>query len=105
MAVRNSMEENIVVEGRRDYWIQRANEALNTNGFSNVLYNTTLYQITADYKKFTIWGEILITFKPFGKDEAQTEITIKSTANVDNFQALFVSPNKTIIGKFKSGLY
>ena len=37
-------------------------------------------------------------------DDEDTKITAVSTANVDNIFALFKSPNKTILSKFKEGL-
>jgi len=104
MAIRKSMEENIIVEGGRGDWLSKIQKALEISGFKNVKCNSALYQTTADYKKATVFGEVLITLKPSGLNDICTEIVIKSTANVDNIYALFKSPNKTIIGAFKSGL-
>tara|TARA_B110001469_G_scaffold110139_1_gene111701 strand:- start:1098 stop:1406 length:309 start_codon:yes stop_codon:yes gene_type:complete len=101
MAIRKSMQEEMVVTGIRGEWLQKCVRALESSGFTKVTPNATLYQIEANYKKFTIWGTILITLAPEGND---TKITAASTANVDNIYALFNSPNKTILSKFKEGL-
>lgn len=104
MAIRKSMEEKVTVEEERSIWLPKVQKALEIGNFKNISVNTTLYQIAADYKKFTVWGEILITLTPAGNDNHKTEILIKSTANADNIYALFKSPNKTIIEAFKSNL-
>ena len=107
MALRKSMEERICVEGNRNEWIQKINNTLSTltlAGFTNVVCESSLFQVKGDYKKFSVWGEILVTLVPFGNDDNKTEIKILSTANVDNIYALIKSPNKTIIEKFKSVL-
>ena len=57
--------------------------------------------MTANYKKLTVWGEITISLSP--KDQG-TKIAIDCMANVDNAFALFKSPGKTILGKFKDNL-
>ena len=46
-----------------------------------------------------MWGEITISLSP--KDQG-TKIAIDCMANVDNAFALFKSPGKTILGKFKN---
>ena len=102
MAIRKSMDEEIVVSGDRDQWLKKCEESLEKEGFNKIDINNSLYQIKGNYKKLTIWGEILVTLKPYSGNE--TTIVIKSTSNVDNIFALFKSPNKTIIEKFKEGL-
>ncbi|MGD0779631.1 MAG: hypothetical protein ABR954_02455 [Dehalococcoidales bacterium] len=101
MAIRKSMQEEIVVSGTREEWLQKCAKALESQGFTKVTTNVILYQVEANYKKVTTWGTILITLTPAGND---TKITAISTANVDNIYALFKSPNKTILSKFKQGL-
>jgi len=99
------MEENLCVEGHRDAWLGRIKQGLEANGFTRVTANSVLYQVTADYKKFTVWGEIVITLIPAaGNADGQTYILLKSTANVDNIYALFKSPNKAILHAAKAGL-
>jgi len=104
MAIRKSMEECICVEGNRYEWLQKVNNALSVAGFTNVVCESSLFQVKGNYKKVTIWGEILIILVPFGNDNNKTELNIRSTAHVDNIYALFKSPNKTIIEKFKSAI-
>lgn len=101
MAVRKSMEEELVVTGNRDNWLNKCEKALSTQGFTKIDINNTLYQINANYKKFSTWGEIQITLEPNSND---TKIKLKTTANVDNAFALFKSPNKKIMDAFKGGL-
>ena len=102
MGIRKSMEEELVVSGKRDEWLKKCENSLNNQGFKKVEANNSLYQVKGNYKKFTVWGEILITLKPHS--QKNTNILIKATSNVDNIYALFKSPNKTIIEKFKKGL-
>ena len=101
MAIRKSLEEEMVMAGTREEWMQKCTSALESSGFTKLNTNKTLYQIEANYKKSTIWGSITITLIPVNED---TKITAVSTANVDNIYALFKSPNKTILSKFKEGL-
>ena len=101
MAVRKSLQEEMVVTGNREDWLKKCATALESQGFTKVVTNSTLFQIEANYKKAITWGEILITLTPAGND---TKITAKSTANVDNIYALFNSPNKKILSEFKKGL-
>ena len=101
MAIRKSMQEEMVVSGSRDKWLQKCVRALESSGFTKVTKSASLYQLEANYKKFMTWGTVLITLSPTGTD---TKITAVSTANVDNIFALFKSPNKTILSAFKAGL-
>ncbi|MGE5390041.1 MAG: hypothetical protein ACM3PE_03150 [Deltaproteobacteria bacterium] len=101
MAIRKSIEETIVVSGNREERFLTCVEALKKAGFKNISPNNVIFQIEGSYKKATVWGEILITLLPEGPD---TRIVMKSTANVDNIYALFKSPTKTIIDKFKEQL-
>ena len=91
----------MVVSGIREEWLQKCVGSLELSGFTGVTTNETLYQIEANYKKFNTWGTIQITLTPAGND---TRIIAIATANVDNIQALFKSPNRTILSKFKEGL-
>ena len=101
MSIRKSMQEEMVVSGTRDDWMSKCSNALEAGGFTKVAKNTTLFQVTADYKKFMTWGSISVTLTPAGSD---TKITVVSTANVDNIYALFKSPNKAILSAFKDCL-
>ena len=103
MAVRKSIEESLVVDGPRADWLQKCRTALETQGFTRVEANETLGQITANYKKATTWGDLLLTLTPEGSSDA-TRITAKATANVDNLFAAFRSPGQKIIDQFKAGL-
>ena len=101
MAIRKSLQEELVLSGSREAWMEKCSAALEASGFKNVTKNGPLFQIAANYKKFTVWGEILITLTPSGSD---TKVAATSTANVDNIFALFKSPNKAILSAFKEGL-
>lgn len=104
MAIKKSLEEHICVDGNREEWLKIINNALDISDFTKVNCDKTLYQVKADYKKLTTWGEIIITLTPSSTSNTKTDITIKSTANVDNIYAIFKSPNKTIIKEFKDAL-
>jgi hypothetical protein len=99
MALRRSVEETLVVAGGRDEIFQRCQVSLRAGGFSGVEANTTLYQLTANFRNLTTWGELLVTLLPEG---ANTRLTLKATANVDNIYALFSSPTKKVLNAFKS---
>jgi hypothetical protein len=101
MAIRKSMQEEMVVSGPREEWLPRCAAALEAARFSNVITNTTLHQVEGEYRKIRTSGSLLITLTPAADD---TKITAVSTANVDNIYALFTSPNKTILSKFKEAL-
>lgn len=98
MAIRKSMEQTVVVQGNRDLWLTKVETALIQAKFTKVQSNKTTYQITGNYKKLTVWGEIAIALLPDGP--SVTKLAIKSTANVDNIYALISSPNKKIIASF-----
>ena len=89
------------MSGTREDWLPKCTRALELGGFSKVTTNSVIHQIEATYKTLTTWGTIQITLMPAGGD---TKITAVSTANVDDAFALFKSPNKTILSKFKEGL-
>lgn len=101
MAIRKSMQERVVVSGAREEWLQKCVLALESSGFSKVIPNQTLYQINAQYHTFMTWGSIVITLTPSGQG---TEIAAVATSNADNIQALFKSPNMTILSRFKDAL-
>jgi hypothetical protein len=99
MAVRKSKEETFSVKGDIDEWMKKGEKALQNGGFSNVKKNKLFNQLTADYKKMTVVGDIIVTLIP---EENNIKINTKSTANVDNIFALFNSPNQKILDQFKN---
>nr|WP_315141486.1 hypothetical protein [uncultured Flavobacterium sp.] len=101
MAVRKSKEESFSVSGNSDQWFTKTENALTKGGFTNIKANKLLNQITGDYKKVTVWGEISVTLFP--KNE-QIEINVKSTANTDNIFAMFSSPTQKILDQFKNNI-
>ncbi|MFZ5564260.1 MAG: hypothetical protein ACOZBW_09420 [Thermodesulfobacteriota bacterium] len=101
MAIRKSLQEEMVVSGAREEWLSKCVRALESSGFTKVTKNEDLCQVEAAYKKFMTRGTVLITLIPLGPE---TKLTIVSTANMDNIYALFKSPNKTILSAFKKGL-
>lgn len=103
MAIRKSVEEALVVAGERADWLTRCTEALITGGFKDVHTSTVLGQVTGTYKKFPSRGELTITVMPSAQP-GHTQLTLRSTAAVDNLYALFSSPNKKILSTAKVGL-
>lgn len=99
MAVRKSKEETFSVKGNQEEWLNKAEQALHKGGFANVKTNKLLNQITGDYKKLTVWGEIIVSLLPEGDN---IKINAKSTANADNIFAAFSSPNQKILDQFKN---
>jgi len=102
MAVRKSVEDALVVAGRRERWLTACAHALEAQGFTKIEVSTALFQIKANYKKATIWGDLEVTLLPESADA--TRINAKATANVDNVFAAFGSPGRKIIERFKQGL-
>lgn len=103
MAIRKSMEETLVVAGERDEWLTRSAKGLMTAGFKDVETNTVLGQVTGTYRNFSTRGELTITAVPAAQS-GHTQLTLRSTAAVDNLYALFVSPNKKILSAAKAAL-
>ncbi|MEU6098473.1 hypothetical protein [Streptomyces sp. NPDC047079] len=103
MAIRKSVEETLVVAGERDEWLTRCAKGLITAGFKDVQTSTVLGQVTGTYKKFPTNGELAITVVPSAQS-GHTQLTLRSTAAVDNVYALFSSPNKKILATAKAGL-
>ena len=99
MAVRKSQEETFSVKGDTKEWLTKAEQALYKGGFANVKTNKLLNQISGEYKKLSVWGEIIVTLLP---DADHVKINAKSTANSDNIFALFSSPNQKILQQFKN---
>ena len=90
MPVRKSMEENYSIKGSLNEILEKCKAALNKGGFTNISVHEYINQLTGDFKKLTIYGEIIITFLPHGEN---IKVNVKSIANVDNVYALFVNPN------------
>ena len=101
MAVRKSKVENFEVKGTIEELKSKVINALEKGEFTSIKNNNTLNQITANYKKLTVWGEISITLS---EDNDKIKINTVSTANSDNIFALFSSPNKIILDNFKNNL-
>lgn len=101
MAIRKSKEENFEVNGTLEDLKLQVENALKKGEFTSINTNNVLSQITANYKKLTIWGEISITLT---ENNGKVKIMAISTANSDNIFALFTSPNKVILDNFKNNL-
>jgi hypothetical protein len=103
VAIRKSVEETLVVAGERDEWLTRCAKSLITSGFKDVRTSTVLGQVTGTYRKFPTNGELVITVVP-SAHSGHTQLTLRSTAAVDNVYALFSSPHKKILATAKAGL-
>ena len=101
MAIRKSKEEDFEVSGNIIEWKEKIKVALAKGGFTSINENSVLNQITANYKKFTVWGEIWITLI---ENNNKVKIHVTSSANYDNIYTLFRSPNKLILDQFKNNL-
>ena len=101
MAIRNSKKERYKVKGSVEFVRLSILKALKSGGFTNVKEIGIVNQITASYKTMTVWGSIsLIMFE----EGEFVIIDAEATANIDNIYALFSSPTKKILAKFKQGL-
>lgn len=103
MAIKKDVEETLVVEGTRDTWIARVEDALNRGGFKKVKRSDTLGQVTATLRKMTVVGDIFVTLTPTD-DGQRTHLSIKARGNVDNVFALKSSPGQKIIDRLKTKL-
>jgi hypothetical protein len=101
MAIRKSKEESNSVRGSLEEVQKKCKSALELGGFTSIKNNAMIGQLTANYKKFAVWGEIAVTLKP---KDGSVGIHVKSTSNADNIFALFSSSNQKIINQFKNNL-
>ena len=101
MAIRNSKKERYKVKGSVELVRLYILKALKSGGFTNIKENEFVNQITASYKKMTVYGSISLTMLEEGEFVV---IDAEATANVDIIYALFSSPTKKILAKFKEGL-
>ena len=97
MAIRKSKTQKFQTKLTVEEALIKCEDALNNGGFKAIKVNTSLRQLNADYKKFTVYGEIEITLFEVNNE---TEIHLKSNANADNIFALFSSPNGKIMKAF-----
>lgn len=97
MAIRKSKNKKFRTKLNVDQALKKCEDALNIGGFKSIKVNKSLRQINADYKKFTVYGEIEITIFEVNNE---TEINLISTANTDNIYALFSSPNGKVMKAF-----
>jgi hypothetical protein len=102
MAVRKSVDDTIDVAGPRESWLEGCKDALKGQGFTKVEVSAAPFQIKANYKKATTWGDLEVTLLPEGAEA--TRINAKATANVDNVFAAFSSPGRKILDRFKQGI-
>ena len=98
---RKSKEENFQLNGDLAEVIQKCQDALEKGEFTKINLNETINQVTANYKKLSVWGEIKITLTNINE---KTNVNAVSTANSDNLFALFSSPNDKILNQFKKNL-
>jgi hypothetical protein len=99
MAIRNSKEENYVINGNIDNVRLIILQALQAGGFTKIDDNRVVNQISADYRKFlSVNGNIKLTLV---EEENKVKVNAVATANVDNIQALLSSPTQKIFNKFK----
>jgi hypothetical protein len=101
MAIRKSVKEEIFLNKKINEAVKICENALSAGNFTNIKKNQVTNQLTANYKKITVWGEITISLLPH---EGGTKVVVDAMANVDNVFALLKSPGQKILEKFKEGL-
>lgn len=101
MAFRSKEEENYTINNSLEEVRLSIINALDEGGFTSIAENKMINQITANYRKFTVWGNITITIEESGKG---TKVQTVAVANADNIYALFSSPTRRILNKFKENL-
>lgn len=102
MAVRKSVHEDFVVDGSRGEWFALRGDTLELAGFRNLDSSSRLFQRVGTYRRFPPTASSALGFTPWGT--RQCRIAVTATANVDNLYALFKSPGRAIIEKFKQAL-
>lgn len=100
MAAKNSMEEEIIVEGNLSDVFKSVSNVLDFDTYKNLNIDNDLHQITANYKDDSIKGEIFLSF--ISESEKTTKIKIESTAS--NSISSFMSSSEVIIEMFKERL-
>jgi hypothetical protein len=101
MAIRKTQEEEFFVASAINDLIPKCQKALEDGNFKNIKFNQLLSTFEADYKTFTVIGNLNLTLVP---QNDGVVLKLKSTANVDNIFALLKSPNGIILSKFKDNL-
>ena len=108
MQLRNLYEKEVdqwrlrvYVEGDMPTWFDKLTACLPTLGFNDIVVNRQLSCVTASYRRMTLWATVRIVLRPMN---GQIELTVYSTANVDNVYALFKNPNKRIFSKILEGI-
>lgn len=102
MAIRKSKAETFQVKGEPEGWLSKCERALKLGGFKSISVNDKLSLVTAKISNFTLSGSIKISLMAMQND--RTEISVESTANIDNIYALFRSPNSKILETFRNHL-
>jgi hypothetical protein len=93
-------EETLRVEGTCAEWFEQCLRALAEGRFGNIREDDESFIIDADYKGFTIHGDIRLLLT---QERDQVAIEIRISAAVDNIWALR-DPLQRILGAFKENL-
>jgi hypothetical protein len=97
-----SVQEEIVVSGSREEWLEKCVTSLSSSNFFDVTTNELIYQIEAHYQKgYVTGGTILITLTP---SETYTKIKIISTSFGATMFKDSDEINMEILSNFKKGL-
>ena len=97
MAIRKSKEKSLQFNGTLEEVKIKCKSALEVGGFKKIEQNDNLNQLNAKFNNFFAVGSLEIGL---AKTEHGINISLKSTANVDNIFALFSSPNDKIMKSF-----
>ena len=91
-------ESQLIFKENLERVFKESLSAIEKGGFSNIYSNQTEKKITANYHKFTTWGNIEITLT---QSNDETCVNIKSSAKKDNLYALAQDPSEKILLAFK----
>jgi hypothetical protein len=91
-------ESQLIFKESREHVFEESLSAIEKGGFSNISNNKAEMKITADYRKFTVWGKIEITLI---QSNDGTCVNIKSYAKKDNIYAIAQDPSEKILLAFK----
>jgi hypothetical protein len=98
MGLFQPLEETFVVDGTREEWVKRCEEALGTAPhFRDVASSAELFRVAARYSRPPLWGDIRVTLTQEGS--GSTRITAQATA-FPNLSAWIFSAKRRILDQF-----
>ena len=101
LSIKRSEKENYVIKGNIGEVRTIILQALQVGNFTKIADNRAINQISANYKKMTVYGNIKITLE---EEDHTIKVNAVATANVDNVYAIRSSPMRKMLNMFKENI-